>query len=78
MTLVLYALNRHYFLNEKGAFAESQAFAIVPAEFQRVLAVTFNEKGDTTAEIDQKVARMRSTLDALERLCGAELSPVAD
>lgn len=78
MTLVLYALNRHYFLNEKGAFAESQAFAIVPAESHRVLAAIFNEKGDTTAEMEQKVARMRSTLDALERLCGGELSPVAD
>jgi hypothetical protein len=60
-----------------GSFAESQAFAIVATEFQRVLAAIFNEKGDTTAEIEQKVARMRSTLDALERRCGAEL-PVAD
>jgi predicted nucleotidyltransferase len=78
MTLVLYALNRHYFLNEKGAFAESQAFAIVPAGFHRILAAIFNEKGNTTADMEQKVARMRSTLDALERLCEAKLSPVAD
>jgi hypothetical protein len=78
MTLVLNALNCRYFLNEKGAFAESQAFAIVPPEFHRVLAAIFNEKGDTRAQMEQKVARMRSTLDALERLCGAELSPVAD
>jgi hypothetical protein len=73
MTLVLYALNCRYFLNEKGAFAESQAFAIVPAEFHRVLAAIFNEKGDTRTEMEQKVARMRSTLDALERLCGTEI-----
>lgn len=26
MTLVLYALNRRYYLNEKGAFTESQKF----------------------------------------------------
>ena len=54
MTLVLYALNWRYFLNEKGAFAESQAFVIVPAEFHRVLAAIFNEKGDTTAEWSKK------------------------
>ena len=65
-------------MNEKGAFAESQVFAIVPAGFHRILAAIFNEKGHTTADMEQKVARMRATLDALERLCEAKLSPVAD
>jgi len=30
MTLVLYALNQRYYLNEKGAFAESQEFPVAP------------------------------------------------
>src|SRR5260370_27920174 len=39
MTLVLYALNRKFFLNEKGAFAESPRFGIKPAPFHNTVAI---------------------------------------
>lgn len=47
MTLVLYALNRRYYLNEKGAFTESQEFPVVPAAFHsEVASVTLENRAE--------------------------------
>jgi hypothetical protein len=55
MTLVLYALNREFFLNEKGAFAESRRFAIKPARFHDSVAKILGNVGHTPAELSASV-----------------------
>ena len=72
MTLVLYALNRRYFVNEKGAFLESRGFAVKPAAFHDAVAAVLGRFGDSPQEIARSVAAMRSALESLERLCRAE------
>ena len=55
MILVLYALNRKFFLNEKGAFAESRRFAIKPARFHDTVAKILGNIGHTPAELSASV-----------------------
>jgi predicted nucleotidyltransferase len=55
MTLVLYALNRKFFLNEKGAFAESRQFTIKPARFHDDVARILGNVGDTPAGLSASV-----------------------
>ena len=54
MTLVLYALNRRYYLNEKGAFTESQKFPVVPAGFHSEVASVLGEQRGTAREMETK------------------------
>ena len=60
MTLVLYALNRKFFLNEKGAFAESRRFAIKPPRFHDAVAMILGNIGHTPAELSASVADFQS------------------
>ncbi len=69
MTLVLYALNRRFFLNEKGAFADSHRFAIKPARFHDTAARVLGSIGVTPAELS-------ASLDSFQSLA-AELSQLA-
>jgi predicted nucleotidyltransferase len=69
MTLVLYALNRRFFLNEKGAFAQSHRFAIKPARFHDTAARVLGSIGATPAELS-------ASLDSFQNLV-AELSQLA-
>src|SRR6202167_2729824 len=68
MTLVLYALNRKFFLNEKGAFAESRGFAIKPARFHDLVASVLGNVGATPAELSASVASFQSLAAELRRL----------
>jgi predicted nucleotidyltransferase len=63
MTLVLYALNRKFYLNEKGAFAESRGFAIKPAKFHEGIARILGRLGRTPEELSASVA-------GFQKLCG--------
>jgi hypothetical protein len=69
LTLVLYALNRRFFLNEKGAFAQSHRFAIKPARFHDTAARVLGSIGATPAELS-------ASLDSFQNLV-AELSQLA-
>ena len=60
MTLVLYALNREFFLNEKGAFAESCRFTIKPADFHDTVARILGNVGHTPAELSASVEAFQS------------------
>lgn len=73
MTLVLYALNRRYYLNEKGAFIESRGFPVIPAGFHNEVAAILGERGGTAGQMEQRVARLKLVLDGLGRLCATEL-----
>ena len=58
MALVLYALNRHFHLNEKGAFLESASFAIRPARLH-----------DQAGKIRRARKRPRRTFQKVSRRC---------
>lgn len=72
MTLVLYALNRRYFLNEKGALLESRGFAMKPARFHDTVGAALARPGANPRELAESVAAMRSALESLERMCQPE------
>jgi predicted nucleotidyltransferase len=68
MTLVLYALNRKFFLNEKGAFAESRRFAIKPARFHDSVAKILGNVGHTPAELSASVEGFQNIAQEMRAL----------
>ncbi len=68
MTLVLYALNRRFFLNEKGALAESRRFAIKPSRFHDTAASVLGSIGATSAELSASVDSFQSLVAELSQL----------
>jgi predicted nucleotidyltransferase len=72
MTLVLYGLNRKFFLNEKGAFIESQGFALTPPRFHDTVANVLGNIGTTPAELSASVARFHSLSAELRQLATTE------
>jgi predicted nucleotidyltransferase len=68
MTIVLYALNRRFYLNEKGAFAESRQFAIKPARFHDTVATVLGRLGTTPAELSASVVSFQSLAAELRQL----------
>ena len=68
MTFVLYAMNRKFFLNEKGALAESRGFAIKPARFHDTVASVLGRVGTTPAELSASVAGFQSLAAELRQL----------
>jgi hypothetical protein len=72
MTIVLYALNRRFFLNEKGALAESRRFAIKPARFHGTAASVLGSIGTTAAELSASVAGFQSLIAELRQLAASE------
>jgi predicted nucleotidyltransferase len=72
MTLVLYALNRRFFLNEKGALAESSRFAIKPPHFHDTVASVLGNIGTTPAELAASVVRFQSLAAELRQLATSQ------
>jgi predicted nucleotidyltransferase len=72
MTLVLYALNRKFFMNEKGAFAESRGFAIKPARFHDTVASVLGRVGTTPADLSKSVVSLQSLAAELRQLATSE------
>jgi predicted nucleotidyltransferase len=72
MTLVLYALNRRFYLNEKGAFAESGGFAIKPPRFHDTIARVLGNIGTIPAELSASVASFQSLAVDLRQLVTSE------
>ena len=72
MTLALYALNRKFFMNEKGAFAESRGFAIKPARFHDTVARVLGRVGTTPAELSKSVVSFQSLAAELRGLVTSE------
>jgi len=68
MTLVLYALNRRFFLNEKGAIAESRQFPIKPARFHDTVASVLGNVGTTPAELAASVLSFQHLAADLRQL----------
>ena len=74
MALVLYALNRHFFLNEKGAFLESARFEIRPPRLHEQVGKILGGLGNDDAALSKSVEAMREVHRELARLCEKELS----
>jgi predicted nucleotidyltransferase len=72
VTLVLYALNRKFFLNEKGAMAESRGFAIKPARFHDTVASVLGNIGTTPPELSASVASFQSLAAELRELAKSQ------
>lgn len=68
MTLVLYALNRKFYLNEKGAFAESRGFAIKPPKLHEGIARILGRLGRTPEELSASVAGFQELCDEMNEL----------
>jgi predicted nucleotidyltransferase len=74
MTLVLYALNRKFYLNEKGAFAESRGFAIEPPRFHDTVASVLGNIGTTPAEMSASVVSFQSLAAELRQLATSQMA----
>ncbi len=68
MTMVLYALNREFFLNEKGAFAESRRFAIKPPRFHDTVGRILGNIGHTPAELSASVVGFQSLFQEMRAI----------
>lgn len=68
MVQVLFALNEQYWLNEKGAVALTERFALRPPNFQARLEAAFRRLGGEPAEIEQAAAELESLSLEIEKL----------
>ena len=73
MTLVLYALNREFFLNEKSAFVQSAGFAIRPPHLHQSVTKILASVGDDAALLTASVDAMREVHRNLAKLCRNEM-----
>jgi len=74
MTLVLYAINRRYYTNEKGAFDESRGFPAAPSGFHERVASVLSGIGSSPEALIKSVVSMRTVVDALEPFARARLA----
>jgi predicted nucleotidyltransferase len=65
MTMVLYALNRQWLINEKGAIAASRRFRICPRGFHATIEMVMAKPGDNPRALARSIARIRSLAVAL-------------
>jgi predicted nucleotidyltransferase len=73
MTLVLYALNRQFFMNEKGAFLQSAGFRIRPPQLHERVDRILAAIGAETAALTTSVNAMREVHRDLAKLCRNEM-----
>ena len=74
MTLVLYALNRKFYLNEKGAFTESRGFSVRPARFHNTIASVLGNIGTTPGQMSASVVSFQSLVAEVRQLVAGELA----
>lgn len=73
MTLVLYALNRRFYMNEKGAFLESAGFALRPAQFHERVGEILGAIGADAKAFAASLEAMRAAHRELALLCREEM-----
>jgi hypothetical protein len=77
MTLVLYALNRQFFMNEKSAFLQSAGFAIRPPRLHEHVGQILGGIGLGAAALTASVDAMREAHRELALLCRKQM-PTAE
>ena len=73
MTLVMYALNRQFFMNEKSAFPQSGGFAIRPPNLHERVGKILRAVGADASALAASVAAMREVHHELAKLCRNEM-----
>ena len=68
MMLVLYALNRRWFINEKGALADSRSFALAPDRFHATIERVLGNPGIGAAQLAYSIAQFQDLLGDLSAL----------
>ena len=68
LLLVLYALNRRYFVNEKGALAESRGFDLKPEEFHVDAAAALARIGEGPTELSATLGRLANLVETVRNL----------
>jgi hypothetical protein len=72
MTLVLYALNRRFYLNEKGVFIESRGFSIKPPHFHDTVASVLGNVGTTPEQMSTSIVSFQNLAEELRQLATSE------
>jgi hypothetical protein len=78
MTLAVYALNRRWWLNEKGALAETRAFPISPPGFQDHIAQSLAQIGLDPRQMARAIRRMTQAWRGLRKCAAAQGIVVSD
>ncbi len=68
LTLVLYAMNRRYWVNEKGALAESRGFRLRPPRFHATVARVLANPGRQPAEMRASIESMLELARTVARM----------
>lgn len=72
MVQALYALNRRYFLNEKGSMREVESFQMRPAGFGKIVSSAMASVGSTPDELTATLGRINTLLEAVRGLTKQE------
>lgn len=67
---VIYALNERYFVNEKGAVAETRAFSICPPGFADDVTDVLGQPGKDAVALGVSLARVQGLVDKVQQLAG--------
>ncbi len=66
---VLFALNKTYFINEKGSIATVDTLAQHPAGFGATVTSALAQLGATSAQLETSIARLEALVQATRELC---------
>ena len=68
---VLFAVNRRYLVNEKGALAEIETFRLAPRRFSPRVRRLLAKPGNRAGDLERSLARMAALVDETRELSGA-------
>lgn len=68
---VLFALNKRYWLNEKGSVEAVEQFALCPAVFAPTVRAVLSSPGMEVAALQQSLALLEEQVNAVRALCDA-------
>jgi predicted nucleotidyltransferase len=71
LTLVLYALNRRYFINEKGAMRALTTMPLTPPNFSAQASEVLGALGDQPDALARSLARLIKLIDAVAELAAS-------
>ena len=71
---VLFALNEHYFVNEKGSVKAVSGFPSRPADFEEVVGEVLGGVGDDPSRLKGSVERLGMLVDEVRALCTEDRS----
>jgi hypothetical protein len=72
MTMVLYALNREWLINEKGALPASRNFKLRPRGFHSTIEGVMAKPGTTPRALSASLAKIRALAISLRTLAASE------